>query len=95
MYQFLKALYLTFKYTVDRSDVDQRFIIPSVNADTTTLKVTVQNSSSDTTTQVYNLATGIVGLDDTSKVYFLQESDEGKFEVYFGDGVLGKSICRW
>ena len=82
----------TFKYTVDSTDPDQKFIIPNVNADTTTLKVTVQNSSSDTTTQVYNLATGIVGLDDTSKVYFLQESDEGKFEVYFGDGIVGKSL---
>ena len=82
----------TFKYTVDSADPDQKFIIPNVNADTTTLKVTVQNSSSDTTTQVYNLATGIVGLDDTSKVYFLQESDEGKFEVYFGDGIVGKSL---
>ena len=82
----------TFKYTVDSTDPDQKFIIPNVNADTTTLKVTVQNSSSDTTTQVYTLATGIVGLDDTSKVYFLQESDEGKFEVYFGDGIVGKSL---
>ena len=82
----------TFKYTVDSTDPDQKFLIPNINADTTTLKVTVQNSSSDTTTQVYNLATGIVGLDDTSKVYFLQESDEGKFEVYFGDGIVGKSL---
>ena len=82
----------TFKYTVDSSDPDQKFLIPNVNADITTLKVTVQNSSSDTTTQVYNLATGIVGLDDTSKVYFLQESDESKFEVYFGDGIIGKSL---
>ena len=39
---------VTFKYTVDSTDVDQRFIIPSVNADTTTLKVSVQNSASDT-----------------------------------------------
>ena len=82
----------TFKYTVDSTDPDQKFIIPNVNADTTTLKVTVQNSSSDTTTQVYTKASGIVGLDTTSKVYFLQESDEGKFEVYFGDGIIGKSL---
>jgi len=82
----------TFKYTVDSNDPDQKFIIPNVNADTTTLKVTVQNSSSDTTTQVYTKASGIVGLDTTSKVYFLQESDEGKFEVYFGDGIIGKSL---
>ena len=37
-------------------------------------------------------ATGIVGFNSTSKVYFLQESDEGKFEVYFGDGIVGKSL---
>ena len=82
----------TFKYTVDSTDPDQKFLIPNVNADTTTLKVTIQNSSSDTTTQVYTKATGVVGLTSTSKVYFLQESDEGKFEVYFGDGVVGKSL---
>jgi len=84
---------VTFKYTVDSTDVDQRFIIPSVNADTSTLKVSVQNSVSDTTTSTYTKATGFSSLDDTSKVYFLQETEDGKFEVYFGDGVLGKSLA--
>ena len=46
---------VTFKYTVDSTDVDQRFIIPSVDADTSTLKVSVQNSTSDTTTNTYTL----------------------------------------
>ena len=82
----------TFKYTVNTSDPDQRFIIPSVNADTTTLKVSVQNSSGDTATSTYNLATSITSLDLESKVYFLQEVEDGKFEIYFGDGVIGKSL---
>ena len=82
----------TFKYTVNTSDPDQRFIIPSANADTTTLKVQVQNSSGDTTTSTYSLATSITSLDSTSKVYFLQEVEDGKFEIYFGDGVIGKSL---
>ena len=82
----------TFKYTVNTSDPDQRFIIPSANADTTTLKVQVQNSSGDTTTSTYSLATSITSLDSTSRVYFLQEVEDGKFEIYFGDGVIGKSL---
>jgi len=82
----------TFKYTVNTSDPDQRFVIPSANADTTTLKVQVQNSSGDTTTATYSLATSITSLDSTSKVYFLQEVEDGKFEIYFGDGVIGKSL---
>ncbi len=82
----------TFKYTVNTSDPDQRFIIPSPNADTTTLRVQVQNSSSDSTTATYTLATGFTSLDSTSRVYFLQEVEDGKFEVYFGDGVVGRAL---
>ena len=85
--------YLNYKYTVNTSDIDQRFIIPNDSVDTTTLTVKVQESSSDATTQTYTLASGITGLDSTSKVYFLQEVEGGRFEVYFGDGVLGKSVA--
>ena len=81
---------VTFKYTVDSNDVDQKFIIPSNNADTSTLKVSLQTSASDTTTEVYSLANSYSGLTDVSKSYFLQESDDERYEVYFGDGVLGK-----
>jgi hypothetical protein len=83
---------VTFKYTVDSTDADQRFIIPSVNADTSTLKVSVQNSASDTTTSTYALATGVTSISATSKVYFLQEMEDGKFEIYFGDDVLGNKL---
>ena len=87
-----EGTYVTYQYTVDTTDVDQRFLIQSANADTTTLTVQVQNSSSDTTTNTYTKATSITELDSTSKVYFLQEAEDGKFEIYFGDGVVGKSL---
>ena len=83
---------VTFKYTVDITDVDQRFLIPNNNADTSTLKIQVQNSSTDSTTATYTLASGLTSLDNTSKAYFLQEAEDGKFEVYFGDGVVGKAL---
>src|SRR6056300_599944 len=83
---------VTYKYTVNTSDPDQRFIIPNNRVDTSTLKVQIQNSASDTTTATYTKASGFTSLDDTSKVYFLQEGEDGKFEVYFGDGVIGKSL---
>ena len=83
---------VTYKYTANTSDPDQRFIIPNNRVDTSTLKVQIQNSASDTTTATYTRASGFTSLDNTSKVYFLQEGEEGKFEVYFGDGVIGKSL---
>ena len=56
------------------------------------MTVKVQSSSSDTTTNTYTKSETLTELDSTSKVYFLQETDDGRFEVYFGDGVIGKSL---
>ena len=83
---------VTFKYTYDINDVDQRFIIPTDNADTSTLKVSVQNSSSDSATSTYSLAGGYNNVSSTSKVYFIQEGEDSKYEVYFGDGVNGAAL---
>jgi len=98
VYQFsnlsiTEGSYLNYKYTASASDIDQRFIIPNDNVDTTSLTVKIQESSSDSTTNTYTLATGITGLDSTSKVYFLQEVENGRYEVYFGDGALGQPIA--
>jgi len=87
-----EGTYITYNYTADTSDVDQRFLIQSANADTNTLSVQIQNSASDTTTNTYTKATSITELNGDSKVYFLQESEDGKFEIYFGDGVVGKAV---
>ena len=78
--------YVSTRYTADTQNVEQRFLINNDRADTTTLTVTVQNSSVDTITSSYTLATDIAGLTSTSNVYFLQEVEDGKYEMYFGDG---------
>ena len=80
---------VTAKYTVDSSNIEKRYMVTDNRADTTTLKVSVQNSASDVTTTVYTLATDITQVTATSNVYFLQEADGGKYEVYFGDDVVG------
>ena len=84
--------YITTKYTADTSDVDQRFLLNSERADTSTLTVKVQTSSSDTTTTTYTKATDITQQSSTSKVYYLQETDSGFHEVYFGDGIVSKAL---
>ena len=87
-----EGTYVSYNYTFDSSDIDQRFLIPSDRADSTTIKVAVQNSASDTTSSTYTKATSITELDGTSKVFFLQEAEDGQFEIYFGDGVIGKAL---
>ncbi len=83
---------ITFKYTNDVNDSDQKFVIPSSFADTSTLKVTVQNSGTDTTQNVYSLAGGYNNVSTDTKAYFIQEGSGNKYEIYFGDGVIGKKL---
>jgi len=83
---------VTAKYTVDNNNLEKQYLLTDSRADTTTLKVSVQNSVADLTTQTYTLATDISQVTATSNVYFLQEVDNGKYEVYFGDDVVGKKV---
>ena len=87
-----EGTFVTTRYTVDSTDADQRFLVPNRRADTSTLKVVVQNSSSDNTTTTFTQATDITQVTDSSNAYFLQEVENGKFEVYFGDGVIGTAL---
>ena len=84
--------FVATRYTVDTQNVEQRFVINDDRADTTTLTIKVQNSATDTGSATYTRATDIAGLTSTSNVYFLQEVEDGKFEVYFGDGILGNAV---
>ena len=87
-----EGTYVTTKYVVDTADVDQRFLLRDANSDTSTLTVKVQTSSSNTSTTTYTKATDITQLSSSSTVYFLQETDSGLYEIYFGDGVVSKSL---
>ena len=81
---------LTFKYTADTANTEQKFLLPNANTDTDTLTVTIQESVTDTNTAVYALATDITTVNATSNVYFMSEHTDGQFRVQFGDGVLGR-----
>jgi hypothetical protein len=68
------------------------FTIPESQVDTSTLSVTVQVSSSNTYSTTYTLSKNYLSLDPDSTVYFLQETVGGNYQIYFGDGIIGKKL---
>jgi hypothetical protein len=68
------------------------FELPDTNVDTATITVTVQESTSNTSAQVYSLVQDYLALDDNTNAFFLQEGNNGFYQIYFGDGVLGKAL---
>jgi hypothetical protein len=83
-----EGVYLKDSYIVDPGIEDQRFILTNKNVDTESLVVTVYEDGTDIG-ENYSLATSLLGLNSTSKVYFLQASDLGNYEIIFGDGIIG------
>lgn len=67
---------------------DERFIITNDRVDTDSITVAVYENSAATPT-TYTKANTLLGINETDKVWFLQTSENGKYEVVFGDGVLG------
>ena len=85
-----QGLPLTHRYTANTNDPDQKFILPNANTDTSTLVVKIQTSASDSNTFVYSVANDTTTVNSTSNVYFLEESEDGKYEVLFGDDIIGR-----
>lgn len=83
---------LEYTFRVDVSGPSEKYVIPNKNIDTTTIRVTVQNSFTDITRTTYTLAEDIGSINSESKVFFLEENPTGFFELFFGDNVLGKKL---
>jgi hypothetical protein len=86
-----QPLTYTFTYSA-ATNPSQIFKILDSNIDVSTIEVTVQTSSANTTSTNFNNATNYLTLDGSSQVYFLQESLDGYYEIYFGDGILGQTL---
>lgn len=79
----------TFKkmlYRVDELIENQKYEIPDTTVDATTMRVRVNDGEEFS---IYTQFSTLIGLNNSSKVYFLQENADGKYEVYFGDNNLG------
>lgn len=69
-----------------------KYILQNAGVDTTSIEVNVKESDISTTTTTYTEATDITTVASNSTVYFLQEVEDEKHEVYFGDGVIGMQL---
>jgi len=84
---------VTHRFVVDANN-PARYIIPNENVDTTSIVVNVQNSSVDTTKVEFSRATNVAQVLSTDSVYFLEEASDGKYEIVFGNGSLGKAVVN-
>lgn len=87
--KLIEGVLLTNTFNV--TNVNAKFQIPNQNVDTSTITVLIKNTSNSKSIP-YLLNDDITSIDSNSTVFFLQESTEGFYEIYFGDGILGSKL---
>jgi hypothetical protein len=84
---------VTYNFTYNKlSNPKSIFVLPDSNIDTTTIQVTVSPNAGNTFSEIYTQVTEVLDITATSTAYFLQESKNGNYEIYFGDDVVGKAL---
>ena len=84
--EIYEGIYLTKNYIYNEATPNQRFIIPNAGVDTETIRVKLSSTISDEYIQYKN----IFELDSNSKIFLVQEIEDEKYQIIFGDGVFGK-----
>jgi len=82
---------LKFNYTVDYTK-KQDYIIPTENVDTQLVYVDISPNAQSQEIDTYNLAKNVTTLNSTSRIYYLEETDDLRYRLVFGDGVLGRKL---
>ena len=86
-----QGTYLKKQFVVDGS-LDQRFILQNPFIDTSTIVVKVKGASDSGEGREYELAQNILNLNKNSEIYLLQEVQDERYELLFGDGYFGKKL---
>ena len=82
---------ITNTFTISTALKNQRFILDNPNIDTNTISVKVYPTGGSFN-EPYLIADNILGVDGNSKVFFLDEIEDQRYEILLGDGVLGKKL---
>jgi hypothetical protein len=83
---------LVNNFTFSSNNLNQRFILPNSGIDTDLISVIVRDNEQSTISVKYNLQDSLFDINNESKVFFLQEIEDERYEILFGDGIFGKKL---
>ena len=89
-----EGTFLTSNFTVSSANPapPSRYTLDNANIDTSTLEVTVRETQSSTSSKKYVFSDTLIEVTSSSRVYFVQEVEDQRYELIFGDGVFGEEL---
>jgi len=92
--EIYEGAFITQSFTVDTSLFNQKFILDNSFIDTSTIKVKIKSDSTATSSVTYQQIDNIIGITSTSASYLLQEIEDERYELIFGDNVIAKKLSN-
>ena len=83
---------LTKSFTYNSRSQNQKFILPNSGIDTDLISVKVKDYQGSTASVTYKLQDSLFDIDSTSNVYFIQEVEDERYQIFFGDGIFGREL---
>jgi hypothetical protein len=92
--EIYEGTFLTANFTVESENPapPQRYILQNANIDTSTISVSVRDTQSSTSSKKFILSDSLFEVTATSRVFFIQEIEDQRYELIFGDGVFGEKL---
>ena len=83
---------LQSNYTYSTRNPNQKFILPNTGVDTELIGVGVRSNEFSTASTKYSMHDNLFDIGSESRVYYIQEINDERYEIFFGDGIFGVSL---
>ena len=90
--EVFEGVLLTQTFTYSSRIPNQKFILPNIGVDTDLITVSVRPNEASTTETKYSIQNSLFDVNSDSKVYYLQEIEDERYQIFFGDGIFGKDL---
>ena len=92
--EIYEGSFVSTNFTVLPNNTNQRYILENRGIDTGTLKVSIRETSSSSSAKKFINSSSILDVTATSRVFFIQEIEDERYELLFGDGVFGEKLSE-
>jgi hypothetical protein len=87
-----EGTYIVNTFTIDTDNPNQKIILDNSNIDVNSINVFVRNTQASTVRNTYKLSKNLFEINSNSRVFFIQEIEDQRYELIFGDGIFGKKL---
>jgi hypothetical protein len=87
-----EGTFITNSFTVDANNPNQKFILDNANIDIDSISVFVRDIQASTVRRTFKLSKNLFNINSESRVFFIQEIEDQRYELIFGDGIFGKNL---